>query len=495
MNSKSARNKIIATIGIVAIAVVFGIGLFSSQVSESDRFTGIAAILVFGLAIGIALLNRRFGRSLGRAMRASGSKGENISASAAGMEASEAKSRSAPSQPFTYQVFDMNSTPALSPAAEALLKRAYRYYRGYVTNLCVGALFLWASFFVLSVAASLLHVQLSIASDILCGSMISLLVAFVIANPRRYPTSWTIIIWGALNLIFLAAIVFVAIRSILQVLIGQSQLIFLLGLASGIVAAYGTLFFVMGFTLRRQVSANKPLQLLALWVFNTGNNLVSILSGIGLLWRFLGTIQFLRGGEFTVDLESLMKKKEADLIADTPEKLESGLRSFQYVPGWSGSYVTNTLLCGDAVWKPAIHALLRKADAVAMSLFGFSKSNQGCLYELGLLLDTFPIHRVLFLVDETTDLDFLLDTLRQSWECMATDSPNHTATVATIQIYRLSTRFDRPLGEAFIRQEAGESVPGGPASLKAWGALSSVQSGTAREVDCMLRLILEGVVC
>jgi hypothetical protein len=322
-----------------------------------------------------------------------------------------------------------------------------------------------------------------------------LLLAFLIANPRRYPTSWTIIIWGALNLIFIAGIAFIAIQSVLQLWTGQGKLFIVLGLSIGVLLAYGVLFFIMGYTLRQQVAANKPLQLLALWVFDSGNNLVSILSGIGLIWRFLGTIQFLRGGEFTVDMEALVKKRKADLIVDTPEKLERELRSFQHAPGWSGSYAANTLLCGDAVWKSAVHALLQDADAVAMSLFGFSQSNQGCLYELGMLLDLFPIQRVLFLADDTTDLDFLLKTLRQNWEHMATDSPNHAASAAPIRIYRLSTRFDRPLEGAILSNRAGASAAGELSSLKALGTLSAVQSGTAREMDCMLRLILEGVVC
>lgn len=493
MKKKPIGRKTIAITLMIATVAVFLLGLFSPQVSESDRFAGLATLLTFGLVIGIALLNRRFGKSLGRAMRASASKGRGASVSMT--EAEEARQRSAPSQPFAYQVFDLNSTPALSPAADALLKRAHKYYRGYVFNLCMGALFLWASFFVISAGAGLLRVQLPVSSDILCSSALPLLLAFVIANPRRYPTSWTIIIWGALNLIFLAGIVFIVLHSGLQLIMGQGKLFFVLGLSIGILFIYGVLFFIMGYTLRRQVAGNKPLQLLALWVFNSGNNLISILSGIGLIWRFLGTIQFLRGGEFTVDLEALMKKKEIDLLADTPEKLERELRSFQYAPGWSGSYATNTLLCGDATWKSAVHTLLRNADAVAMSLFEFSKSNQGCLYELGLLLDSFPIHRILFLADDTTDLEFLLETLRQSWDHMAVDSPNHTGTATPIRIYRLSTRFDRPLEGAILSQQAGALASGEPSPLKSLGLLSSVQSGATREMDCMLRLILEGVVC
>lgn len=123
-------------------------------------------------------------------------------------------------------------------------------------------------------------------------------------------------------------------------------------------------------------------------------------------------MQFLRGGSLTMDMGDLVRKEKADLVVDTPEELERSLRAFRYAPNWLGMYAENTLLCGDAVWKSAVHSLLGHADVVVMNLFGFSESNQGCLYELGVLFDTFPIKRMLFLIDDTTDPDFLRETLK-----------------------------------------------------------------------------------
>jgi len=495
MGTRPAKNGfLVAIIGSILIVGVFIAAIFSSQVAEADRYTIIVLVLVFSLAIFSALINRYFGKSLGRAMRASRSRAGDASALAE-PELASVKRRSAPSQPFAYQVFDMNSTPDLSPAADALLKRAHKHYRSYVVNLAVGALLLWVSLSVVSLVSALLHSDLSISFDLLCGSMVALLAAFFIANPRRYPTSWTILIWGALNLLLLAPIIYVVIRSGVQIFMGRTEagLVFLFILAGGVLAVYGMLFSILAYALRRQMAANKPLQLLALWVFNSANNLVSTLSGIGVTWQFLGTVQYLRGGDFTVDMGSLMRQKAADLVADTPEKLERGLQAFKYAPSWSGVYARNTLLCGDAVWKPAVHALLRNANAVAMSLFGFSESNQGCLYELGLLLDAFPIHRVLFLIDESTDLDFLLATLSKNWDNMTVDSPNRAERTAPVRIYRMSTRFDRPLEGYLLNRQGRHLIPGQTPSLEALGALSATQSTTARETECMLKLILEGV--
>jgi hypothetical protein len=151
------------------------------------------------------------------------------------------------------------------------------------------------------------------------------------------------------------------------------------------------------------------------------------------------------------------------------------------------------VLCGDAVWKPALHALLQESDVVVMSLIGFSPSNQGCLYELGLLVDRLPMQRVLFLIDSTTDLDFLIDTLRQSWETMVVDSPNQRGPASPIRIFRLSLQFSLPVLEGINSMTADRALEIDP-NVKASDLLSNPQKWTAQEVDNMLRLILQGAV-
>src|SRR5262249_57121263 len=67
-------------------------------------------------------------------------------------------------------------------------------------------------------------------------------------------------------------------------------------------------------------------------------------------------------------------------------------------------------------------------DDVLMGLRSFSASNQGCVFELGRLLDAMDLRRVVFVIDETTDRAFLEATLQRLWSDLAKDSPNRSAT-------------------------------------------------------------------
>jgi hypothetical protein len=62
-----------------------------------------------------------------------------------------------------------------------------------------------------------------------------------------------------------------------------------------------------------------------------------------------------------------------------------------------------------------------------MDLRSFGRGNQGCTFELQALIDTVPLRRIFLLVDETTDLDFLRETLVEGWRKLDTASPNQHA--------------------------------------------------------------------
>jgi hypothetical protein len=70
--------------------------------------------------------------------------------------------------------------------------------------------------------------------------------------------------------------------------------------------------------------------------------------------------------------------------------------------------------------------LVADSDAVVMDLRRFSPSNQGCVYELGRLLDAIHLSRVVFVTDKTTDRSFLEMTLQQQWSSLAAESPNRS---------------------------------------------------------------------
>ena len=82
--------------------------------------------------------------------------------------------------------------------------------------------------------------------------------------------------------------------------------------------------------------------------------------------------------------------------------------------------------CFDDTWKAAVRSMLAQNAIVLMDLRGFGPERQGCIYELGVLRDCITMRCVVFLIDHTTDLTFLKNTLQRLWKSMAVNSPNAT---------------------------------------------------------------------
>jgi hypothetical protein len=68
--------------------------------------------------------------------------------------------------------------------------------------------------------------------------------------------------------------------------------------------------------------------------------------------------------------------------------------------------------------------LARDAAAVLMDLRGFAPANRGCIFEIEELVATVPLQRIVLLVDASTDLAFLEQTLHGAWRAVPEDSLN-----------------------------------------------------------------------
>ncbi|MBB5055760.1 hypothetical protein HDF16_000429 [Granulicella aggregans] len=103
-------------------------------------------------------------------------------------------------------------------------------------------------------------------------------------------------------------------------------------------------------------------------------------------------------------------------------------------------YHGSPFFCYDDVWQPAVRNMLSVADVVLMDLRGFSAERQGCAYELGELVDHYPVDRLLFLVDALTPRDLLHKLMLERWAKMRGDSPNRAIAEPIIQLYETADR-------------------------------------------------------
>jgi hypothetical protein len=111
--------------------------------------------------------------------------------------------------------------------------------------------------------------------------------------------------------------------------------------------------------------------------------------------------------------------------------------------GVESDYPGSAFYCYDDVWKPAVSKMLDVADVILMDLRGFSAARQGCTYEIGLLLDRFPVNRLLFLIDKTTPKELLFGLIRQRWSVMDLDSPNRKVAQGLIKVFATGPRAAR----------------------------------------------------
>jgi hypothetical protein len=81
---------------------------------------------------------------------------------------------------------------------------------------------------------------------------------------------------------------------------------------------------------------------------------------------------------------------------------------------------------------------VRDSDVVLMDLRGFSPQNAGVVYEIEELINVVPMERVVFVVDETTDEEFLRQTLQECWERMKPTSPNRSSTLGQLRLFRFT---------------------------------------------------------
>jgi hypothetical protein len=75
-----------------------------------------------------------------------------------------------------------------------------------------------------------------------------------------------------------------------------------------------------------------------------------------------------------------------------------------------------------------------------MDLRSFSKSNQGCIYELRQLVNSIALDRVILVIDDSTDRTFLEMTVGDIWQNLELSSPNIALSKPTVRCFSVDTQ-------------------------------------------------------
>lgn len=185
-------------------------------------------------------------------------------------------------------------------------------------------------------------------------------------------------------------------------------------------------------------------RLLLLRVFALGARSEALFDRLRRHWQPLGPMAMIAGPDLvtaTVEPHEFLDFMSGDLarrfVSDRAD-LQRRLAGFDARPTPDGRHRINELFCRANTWQMSMQRLASASDAVLMDLRSFSASNRGCRYEIGRLLDSVDLRRVVLLVDKTTEMPFLEATLQELWRQLAADSPNRHPGAA-VRLMRIDT--------------------------------------------------------
>jgi hypothetical protein len=183
----------------------------------------------------------------------------------------------------------------------------------------------------------------------------------------------------------------------------------------------------------RAARRRAPARLLLLRVFGRQRSTECLFDLLGTRWRYAGPIHMIGAPDLassTIDpdefLDFLAGRLRQRFIlepADLPVRMAALDERCDFDARWR----VGELYCGNDTWRDAVRALMARSELAAMDLRGFGPEKQGCVFELQALLDLVPAQRIALLVDASTRMEFLHDTLKACLARMSASSPNTLA--------------------------------------------------------------------
>lgn len=193
-------------------------------------------------------------------------------------------------------------------------------------------------------------------------------------------------------------------------------------------------------------------KLLILRVFKLGKRSERIFDAITKYWRYGGSVQFIAGPDLATStikphgFLAFLSRKLALLFIHSKSELDQRLNSMDLLPDFDGRFRINDFFCFDNTWEMAISKLIQQSDVILMDLRSFSPERKGCIQEIYELINTIPIDRIVLLIDDTTDSNFLKQTIQQCWHAMTIHSPNaRDNTTKELRLFYINPSQDIPI--------------------------------------------------
>ena len=194
--------------------------------------------------------------------------------------------------------------------------------------------------------------------------------------------------------------------------------------------------------------AGAPHTLLLLRVYRLGKRSERLFDKLRRHWQPVGSIRMIAGPDLvtsTVEphefLEFLSGRLARSFVTGGAD-LERRIAALDAAADPDGRYRINAFFCRTDTWQMTMQRLAATSDVVLMDLRSFAPANQGCLFELGQLLDIVALARLLLLVDTSTDRLFLEATLQQLWSRLSAGSPNRGLAAPRLRLFRIGAQSE-----------------------------------------------------
>lgn len=195
-------------------------------------------------------------------------------------------------------------------------------------------------------------------------------------------------------------------------------------------------------------------RLLLLRVFALGRHSERLYDAVGKHWRAAGSIQMIAGPDLaTTTVEpheflDFVTGKLARRFIDSGQTLDLRIEQMDLKADSDARFRVTEFFCHDDTWKITLARLADESDAVLMDLRGFSQKNAGCIFEINELFNLVPLQRVVFVIDESTDQQFMRNTMQMAWLQIRERSANRrvfTGRISLVQLSQLSRAAMRNL--------------------------------------------------
>ena len=221
---------------------------------------------------------------------------------------------------------------------------------------------------------------------------------------------------------------------------------------SGLVAfAVFKIIGALGFSLVGLKKYPAAPRLLLLRVFALGRRSERLYDVVGKHWRTTGSIQMIAGPDLaTTTVEpheflDFVTGKMARRFIDSGQTLDLRIEQMDLKPDSDGRFRVTEFFCHDDTWKITLSRLADESDAVLMDLRGFSQNNAGCVFEINELFNVVPLRRVVFVFDDSTDQQFMRNTMQMAWQQIKERSPNRSLPSGEITLLQFAAPHRREM--------------------------------------------------